>query len=93
VTNQARDSDYDECAQFVALTLLFDSVVVLLAQGRGIGHDAHRDIFKWIMDPNDTRRAVDLGATAIAVSNHGGNNLDGTPAELRSAREVADRGQ
>jgi isopentenyl diphosphate isomerase/L-lactate dehydrogenase-like FMN-dependent dehydrogenase len=27
--------------------------------------------------------AVDAGATAISVSNHGGNNLDGTPATIR----------
>ena len=30
------------------------------------------------------RRAVDAGATAISVSNHGGNNLDGTPAAIRA---------
>ena len=28
---------------------------------------------------DDAKRAVDIGATAISVSNHGGNNLDGTP--------------
>ena len=28
-------------------------------------------------------RAVDAGVTAISVSNHGGNNLDGTPAPIR----------
>ncbi|GAA1003663.1 putative mycofactocin system heme/flavin oxidoreductase MftD [Acrocarpospora pleiomorpha] len=32
---------------------------------------------------DDARRAVDTGATAISVSNHGGNNLDGTPATIR----------
>jgi pre-mycofactocin synthase len=34
------------------------------------------------------RRAVDIGATAISVSNHGGNNLDGTPAALRALPAV-----
>ena len=29
-------------------------------------------------------RAVDAGADAISVSNHGGNNLDGTPASIRA---------
>ena len=29
---------------------------------------------------DDAQRAVDAGVTAISVSNHGGNNLDGTPA-------------
>src|SRR4029077_1718898 len=28
----------------------------------------------------DAKRAADIGLTAISVSNHGGNNLDGTPA-------------
>jgi len=32
---------------------------------------------------DDAKRAVDAGATAISVSNHGGNNLDGTPASIR----------
>ena len=34
-------------------------------------------------------RAVDAGATAISVSNHGGNNLDGTPAPIRVLPEIA----
>ena len=32
---------------------------------------------------DDAKRCVDLGATAISVSNHGGNNLDSTPASIR----------
>ncbi len=32
---------------------------------------------------DDARRAVDAGVTAISVSNHGGNNLDSTPAAIR----------
>jgi heme/flavin dehydrogenase (mycofactocin system) len=31
-----------------------------------------------------------VGATAISVSNHGGNNLDGTPASIRALPGVAD---
>jgi L-lactate dehydrogenase (cytochrome)/glycolate oxidase len=31
-----------------------------------------------------------LGATALSVSNHGGNNLDGTPAPIRALPAVAD---
>ena len=34
---------------------------------------------KGVMRPDDARRAVDIGATAISVSNHGGNNLDAPP--------------
>jgi pre-mycofactocin synthase len=44
---------------------------------------------KGVMRPDDARRAVDIGATAISVSNHGGNNLDGTPASVRALPAVA----
>jgi pre-mycofactocin synthase len=45
---------------------------------------------KGIERPDEARRAVDIGATAISVSNHGGNNLDGTPASIRALPAVAD---
>jgi pre-mycofactocin synthase len=45
---------------------------------------------KGITHPDDARRAVDIGATAISVSNHGGNNLDTTPATIRLLPAVAD---
>ena len=39
---------------------------------------------------DDAKRVVDLGATALSVSNHGGNNLDGTPAPIRALPAIAD---
>jgi L-lactate dehydrogenase (cytochrome) len=45
---------------------------------------------KGIMHPDDARRAVDIGASAISVSNHGGNNLDGTPASIRALPGIVD---
>ncbi len=45
---------------------------------------------KGVTHPEDARRAVDAGASAISVSNHGGNNLDGTPATIRALPAVAD---
>jgi pre-mycofactocin synthase len=45
---------------------------------------------KGVMRPEDARRAVGAGATAISVSNHGGNNLDGTPASIRALPAVAE---
>jgi heme/flavin dehydrogenase (mycofactocin system) len=45
---------------------------------------------KGIMRPEDARRAVDIGATAISVSNHGGNDLDSTPASVRALPGVVD---
>jgi len=44
---------------------------------------------KGIMRVEDARRAVDAGASAISVSNHGGNNLDSTPAPIRVLPEIA----
>jgi heme/flavin dehydrogenase (mycofactocin system) len=41
-------------------------------------------LVKGVMRPDDARRAIDLGADAVSVSNHGGNNLDGTPATMRA---------
>jgi heme/flavin dehydrogenase (mycofactocin system) len=46
-------------------------------------------LIKGIMRTEDARRAVDAGATAISVSNHGGNNLDGTPAAIRALPVIA----
>ncbi|WP_347353031.1 pre-mycofactocin synthase MftD [Intrasporangium sp.] len=45
---------------------------------------------KGIMRVDDARAAVDAGATAISVSNHGGNNLDSTPASIRALPAVVD---
>ncbi|MCX2964524.1 pre-mycofactocin synthase MftD [Gordonia aquimaris] len=45
---------------------------------------------KGITRLDDAKRAVDIGASAISVSNHGGNNLDGTPATIRVLGPIAD---
>ncbi|GAB89989.1 pre-mycofactocin synthase MftD [Gordonia rhizosphera] len=45
---------------------------------------------KGITRLDDAKRAVDIGATALSVSNHGGNNLDGTPATIRLLPGIAD---
>jgi heme/flavin dehydrogenase (mycofactocin system) len=47
-------------------------------------------LVKGIMRPDDARRAVDTGATAISVSNHGGNNLDTTLASIRALPTIAE---
>jgi L-lactate dehydrogenase (cytochrome) len=46
-------------------------------------------VVKGVMRTDDARRAVDAGATAVSVSNHGGNNLDATPASIRALPPVA----
>ncbi len=47
-------------------------------------------MLKGVCRVDDARRAVDAGVTAISVSNHGGNNLDGTPASIRTLPAVVD---
>jgi len=47
-------------------------------------------MLKGVMRIDDAKRAVDAGVSAISVSNHGGNNLDGTPASIRALPSVVD---
>jgi L-lactate dehydrogenase (cytochrome) len=47
-------------------------------------------LVKGVMHPDDARHAIEIGADAISVSNHGGNNLDGTPASIRALPAVVD---
>jgi len=47
-------------------------------------------IAKGIVTGDDARRAIDAGAAAIVVSNHGGRQLDSLPGALRSLAEVVD---
>ena len=46
-------------------------------------------MLKGVSRVDDAKRAVQAGVTAISVSNHGGNNLDGTPAPIRALPAVA----
>jgi isopentenyl diphosphate isomerase/L-lactate dehydrogenase-like FMN-dependent dehydrogenase len=45
-------------------------------------------VIKGVLTADDARRAVDEGAAAVVVSNHGGRQLDGAPATLRVLPEV-----
>lgn len=45
-------------------------------------------IIKGVLTGEDARRAVDAGAAALVVSNHGGRQLDSTPSTLRALPEV-----
>jgi len=53
-------------------------------------HDAWRGpiIIKGVLTGEDARRAVDEGAQAVVVSNHGGRQLDGVQASLRALPEI-----
>jgi heme/flavin dehydrogenase (mycofactocin system) len=47
-------------------------------------------LLKGVFRVDEAKRAVDAGVSAISVSNHGGNNLDGTPASIRALPGIAD---
>lgn len=62
----------------------FDDVAWLRSQWDG------PFMVKGVSRLDDAKRVVDLGATALSVSNHGGNNLDGTPAPIRMLPSIAE---
>jgi L-lactate dehydrogenase (cytochrome) len=47
-------------------------------------------ILKGIMDPADAYLAVQSGADALIVSNHGGRQLDGAPATIEALPAIVD---
>jgi L-lactate dehydrogenase (cytochrome) len=47
-------------------------------------------IIKGIMDKEDARAAVSVGADAIVVSNHGGRQLDGTISSIKALPQILD---
>jgi L-lactate dehydrogenase (cytochrome) len=47
-------------------------------------------IIKGILNVEDARTAVKLGADAIVVSNHGGRQLDGAPSSITALPAIAD---
>ena len=47
-------------------------------------------VLKGIMDPDDARRATEVGVDAMIVSNHGGRQLDESPATIEALPRVID---
>ncbi|MBM5812527.1 MAG: alpha-hydroxy-acid oxidizing protein [Gammaproteobacteria bacterium] len=47
-------------------------------------------VVKGLLSPADARRARESGATAIMISNHGGRQLDGTPAPIDCVGPIRD---
>jgi len=47
-------------------------------------------IVKGLLDPDDARKAVDFGADAILVSNHGGRQLDSAPSTASALPAIVD---
>ena len=65
-------------------TLNWDKVAELKAQWGG------KLILKGILDAEDAKMAVKVGADAIVVSNHGGRQLDGAASSIRSLSAILD---
>lgn len=47
-------------------------------------------VVKGVLDPEDARKAVDVGVDGIVVSNHGGRQLDSVPSVARVLPAVTD---
>ena len=82
---QAGPTFFDAYRQWAASPLpTWDDVAWLREQWGG------PFMVKGITRVDDAELAADTGATAISVSNHGGNDLDGTPATIRVLPAIAD---
>lgn len=49
-----------------------------------------RLLVKGVLDPEDARRAVEVGVDGLIVSNHGGRQLDSVPSTIRALPDVVD---
>jgi isopentenyl diphosphate isomerase/L-lactate dehydrogenase-like FMN-dependent dehydrogenase len=47
-------------------------------------------VVKGLLNPDDAHKAVDLGADAVVVSNHGGRNLDSAAAPIEVLPDIVD---
>ena len=65
-------------------TLTWDDAAWLVEQWDG------PFVIKGLQTPADAKRAVDIGASAIMVSNHGGRQLEGTPAPIDCIAPIRD---
>ncbi|HTX31793.1 MAG TPA: L-lactate dehydrogenase [Solirubrobacteraceae bacterium] len=53
-------------------------------------HWAGRLLVKGVLDPEDAKRAVEVGVDGVIVSNHGGRQLDSVPSSVRALPDVVD---
>jgi L-lactate dehydrogenase (cytochrome) len=74
----------DYFSEMLDPTMTWDDAADLCAKWDG------QFCLKGIMSVSDAKRAVDMGATAIMVSNHGGRQLDGSRAPFDQIAEIAD---
>jgi L-lactate dehydrogenase (cytochrome) len=51
-------------------------------------HWTGRLLVKGVLDPEDARRAADVGVDGLVVSNHGGRQLDAVPSTVRALPDI-----
>ena len=56
-----------------------------------LGEWSGNAVIKGVVRPDDARQAVDIGFNAIAISNHGGRQLDRSAVPIRVLPSIADR--
>jgi L-lactate dehydrogenase (cytochrome) len=49
-----------------------------------------RLLVKGVLDPEDARRALEVGVDGVVVSNHGGRQLDSVPSTVRALPDVVE---
>ena len=47
-------------------------------------------VIKGLQSPEDAKRAIEIGASALMISNHGGRQLDGVPAPIDCIAPIRD---
>jgi L-lactate dehydrogenase (cytochrome) len=47
-------------------------------------------VVKGVLDPEDARRALEVGVDGVIVSNHGGRQLDAVPSTARALPQIVD---
>ena len=45
---------------------------------------------KGVMSVEDAKKAIDIGCTAIMISNHGGRQLDGSRSPFDQLKQISD---
>ena len=84
-SNSCSTSDADVTGDAGSFPAVTPAVVdVLRADSVGVSGG------KFVTHPDVVATMVDAGLTAISVSNHGGNNLDSTPAPIRALPAIVD---
>ena len=86
--HRVRDSEDTNLMGYVGRQ--FDSTVNWDDAARMIEQWGGPFAIKGVMCAADARRAVQAGASAVMLSNHGGRQLDGVPAPVDLVREVRD---